>query len=152
MHSSKNQSLDLDGVVFGRVDKWLGSNRLLVALFVKVQNAEKCGAVGALLYSDPADYSPEGMNNTFPKTLWLPGTATQRGNIWFSDGDPLTPLLPSIDGVYRITRNDTDVLPNIPAQVLNYVDAEEFLKRLKGGEIFLMVKMSVNCVPVIELG
>ena len=136
MHSSKNQSLDLGGVVFGRVDKWLGSNRLLVALFVKVQNAEKCGAAGALLYTDPADYSPEGMNNTFPKTLWLPGTATQRGNIWFSDGDPLTPLLPSIDGVYRITRNDTDVLPNIPAQVLTYDDAVEFLKRLKGEGIF----------------
>ena len=116
--------------------KWLGSNRLNVALFVKVQNAENCGAAGALLYSDPADYSPEGMNNTFPKTWWLPGTGTQRGNIWFSDGDPLTPLLPSIDGVYRITRNDTDELPNIPAQVLTYDDAVEFLKRLKGEGIF----------------
>ncbi|XP_020630243.1 N-acetylated-alpha-linked acidic dipeptidase 2-like isoform X4 [Orbicella faveolata] len=101
----------------------------------KVQNAEKRGAAGALLYSDPADYSPEGMNNTFPKTWWLPGTGTQRGNIWFSDGDPLTPLLPSIDGVYRITRNDTDVLPNIPAQVMTYDDAVEFLKRLKGDQV-----------------
>ncbi|KAL9983852.1 hypothetical protein ACROYT_G006093 [Oculina patagonica] len=101
----------------------------------KVQNAEACGAAGVLLYSDPADYSPEGMNNTFPKTWWLPGTGTQRGNIWMSDGDPLTPLLPSIDGVYRITRNDTDVLPNIPAQVITYDDAVEFLKRLKGDQV-----------------
>jgi len=125
----KIQILDWDRIDFGRRS---GSNRLHAVTFVKVQNAEKCGAAGALLYSDPADYSPEGMNNTFPKTWWLPGTGTQRGNIWFSDGDPLTPLLPSIDGVYRITRNDTDVLPNIPAQVITYDDAVEFLKRLKG--------------------
>ena len=98
----------------------------------KVQNAQKCGAAGVLLYSDPADYSPEGMNNTFLKTWWLSGTGTQRGTISFADGDPLTPLLPSIDGVYRITRNDTDALPKIPAQVLTYNDAVEFLKRLKG--------------------
>ena len=100
----------------------------------KVQNAEKCGAAGVLLYSDPADYSLEGMNNTFPKTWWLPGTGTQRGTISFAYGDPLTPLLPSIDGVYRIARNDTDALPKIPAQVMTYDNAVEFLKRLKGKE------------------
>ena len=107
---------------------------LLCISFNKVQNAQKCGAAGVLLYSDPADYSPEGTNNTFPKTWWLPGTGTQRGTISFADGDPLTPLLPSIEGVYRITRNDTDTLPKIPAQVLTYDDAVEFLKRLKGEE------------------
>ncbi|KAL9983847.1 hypothetical protein ACROYT_G006087 [Oculina patagonica] len=101
----------------------------------KVQNAENCGAAGVLLYSDPADYSPEGMNNTFPKTWWFPGTGTQRGAIGSEPGDPLTPLLPAIDGVYRITRNDTDVLPNIPAQVITYDDAVEFLKRLKGDPV-----------------
>ncbi|KAL9983851.1 hypothetical protein ACROYT_G006092 [Oculina patagonica] len=101
----------------------------------KVQNAEACGAAGVLLYSDPADYSPEGMNNTFPKTWWLPGTGTQRGTIGRTNGDPLTPLLPAIDGVYRITRNDTDVLPTIPAQVITYNDVVEFLKRLKGDPV-----------------
>ena len=111
------------------------SKRLLCISFIcsiKVQNAETCGAAGVLLYSDPADYSPAGMKNTFPKTWWLPGTGTQRGTISFADGDPLTPLLPSIDGVYRITRNDTDTLPSIPAHVITYDDAVEFLKRLKG--------------------
>ena len=98
----------------------------------QVRNAQNCGAAGALLYSDPADYSPQGMSDTFPKTWWLPGTGTQRGTISFADGDPLTPLLPSIDGVYRITRDDTDALPKIPAQVLTYNDAVEFLKRLAG--------------------
>ena len=62
----------------------------------------------------------------------MPGTGTQRGTIGTVDGDPLTPLLPSIDGIYRLNRNDTDGLPKIPAQVITYDDAVEFLKRLGG--------------------
>lgn len=99
---------------------------------IQVENAEKCGAAGVLLYSDPADYSPDGMDNTFPRTWWLPGTGTQRGTIGLVDGDPLTPGLPSIDGIYRINRNDTNAIPRIPAQVITYNDAVEFLKRLGG--------------------
>lgn len=72
------------------------------------------------------------MEETFPKTWWLPGTGTQRGTIGLADGDPLTPLLPSIDGVYRLAINDTDAIPKIPAQVLTYDNAVEFLKRLGG--------------------
>ena len=72
------------------------------------------------------------MNETFPKTWWLPGTGTQRGTIGLADGDPLTPLLPSIDGVYRLAINDSDAIPKIPAQVLTYDNAVEFLKRLAG--------------------
>ncbi|KAJ7371543.1 hypothetical protein OS493_024883 [Desmophyllum pertusum] len=75
------------------------------------------------------------MDNTFPKTWWLPGTGTQRGSIGFADGDPLTPLLPAIDGIYRITKNDTDALPKIPAQVMTYDNAVEFLKRLAGDPV-----------------
>lgn len=101
----------------------------------KVLNAQNCGAVGALLYSDPADYSPQGMKETFPKTWWLPGTGTQRGTIGLADGDPLTPLLPSIDGVYRLAINDTDAIPKIPAQVLTYDNAVEFLRRLGGQRV-----------------
>ncbi|KAJ7371545.1 hypothetical protein OS493_024885 [Desmophyllum pertusum] len=102
----------------------------------QIQNAEKCGAAGVLLYSDPADNSPEGMNNTFPKTWWLPGTGTERGTLSFSEGDPLIPLLPSIDGIYRISKTDPEaLLPKIPAQVITYDNAVEFLKRLKGDPV-----------------
>lgn len=89
-----------------------------------------------MLYSDPVDYSPEGINNTFPKTWWLPGTGTQRGTVALSDGDPLTPMFPSIDGIYRLNRNETNTLPRIPAQVITYNDGVEFLKRL-GGKSFV---------------
>lgn len=72
------------------------------------------------------------MNDTFPKTWWMPGTGTQRGTIGMADGDPLTPLLPSIDGIYRLSKNESDVLPKIPAQVITYDNAVHFLKRLAG--------------------
>ena len=51
------------------------------------------------------------------------------------DGDPLTPMLPAIDGIYRLNRNETNTLARIPAQVITYNDAVEFLKRL-GGKSF----------------
>jgi len=72
------------------------------------------------------------MDNTFPKTWWLPGTATSRGTIRGIHGDPLTPALPSIDGIYRLNISDVDGMPKIPAQVIPYNDAMEFLKRLRG--------------------
>lgn len=101
----------------------------------KIEHANAYGAVGALLYSDPADYAPDGTDNTFPNTWWLPGTGTQRGSIATAIGDPSTPLLPSIDGIYRTSRNDTVGIPQIPAQVIPYNDAMEFLKRLGGKEV-----------------
>lgn len=108
-----------------------------------------------VLYSDPADYSPEGMNNTYPKTWWLPGSGTQRGANSVP-GDPLTPLLPAIDGVYRISTNDTDALPNIPAQEMTYDDAVEFLKHLKGKAAHNSIKTSTECIadwfPSCQLG
>ena len=83
----------------------------------------------------PADYSPAGINYTFPKIWWLPGTGTQRGTVALGDRDPLTPMLPAIDGIYRLNRNETNTLARIPAQVITYNDAVEFLKRL-GGKSF----------------
>ena len=51
-----------------------------------------------------------------------------------ADGDPLTPLLPSIDGIYRLSKNESDALPKIPAQVITYDNAVHFLKRLTGNK------------------
>ncbi|EDO40715.1 predicted protein, partial [Nematostella vectensis] len=102
----------------------------------KVKHAAECGAIGVILFSDPIDVAPEGMDKTFPKTWWLSGTGAQRGSILKNNyyGDPLTPLLPSTEGIYRNSRNDTNALPTIPAQPLPYNDALEFLKRMKGPE------------------
>ena len=69
---------------------------------LKVKNAQECGAKGAILYNDPADYAKEGQDKVYPKYIWLPKTGVQRGSIFKGRGDPLTPGLPSVDGVIRI--------------------------------------------------
>lgn len=54
------------------------------------------GAIGIILYSDPADYfAPEVQ--PYPKGWNLPGTAAQRGNVLNLNGagDPLTPGYPA---------------------------------------------------------
>uniref|UniRef100_F7DY16 N-acetylated alpha-linked acidic dipeptidase 2 n=1 Tax=Callithrix jacchus TaxID=9483 RepID=F7DY16_CALJA len=64
----------------------------------KVKNAMLAGAIGIILYSDPADYfAPEVQ--PYPKGWNLPGAAAQRGNVLNLNGagDPLTPGYPAKD-------------------------------------------------------
>ncbi|VFV25845.1 naalad2 protein [Lynx pardinus] len=62
----------------------------------KVKNAMLAGAIGIILYSDPADYFAPGVQ-PYPKGWNLPGTAVQRGNVLNLNGagDPLTPGYPA---------------------------------------------------------
>lgn len=66
----------------------------------KVHEAQLHGAVGAILYSDPADVAAEGTRRVYPQTLWMPHEGVQRGSIMHGDGDPLTPLYPSKKGMF----------------------------------------------------
>lgn len=61
--------------------------------------AAKYGAIGVILYSDPADYSESGNEAVFPDSWWLPGTGVQRGTVMMGDGDPLTPGYPAVGGL-----------------------------------------------------
>ena len=64
----------------------------------KVSLAQKRGALGMILYSDPQDVATEGRTNTFPNSWWMPGLGAQLGNVLTNNyrGDPLTPIYPSI--------------------------------------------------------
>ncbi|CAI5459357.1 unnamed protein product [Closterium sp. Yama58-4] len=57
----------------------------------KVRNAERFDMAAVLLYSDPADYAPEGTEEAYvyPHNQWLPATGAQRGTVYTA-----TPLLP----------------------------------------------------------
>ncbi len=55
--------------------------------------AEKAGAVGVILYTDPADFSS---TVNYPDSWFLPETGIQRGNILRQKGDMLSPGYPSI--------------------------------------------------------
>ena len=88
------------------------------------------------MYNDPADFAPEGEDKVYPKYIWLPKTGVQRGSIFTSRGDPTTPGLPAIDGVYRISPDDAN-LPQIPAAPMPYGDAVHILKIMEGINITL---------------
>jgi len=101
---------------------------------VKAKVAEQNGAVGLLIYSDPAD---DGymQGDVYPKGPWRPATSAQRGSVQYLfqyPGDPLTPGKPSIPGVERIKIEDATNLTRIPVQPLSYGDAQKLLQPLRG--------------------
>ena len=83
------------------------------------------------MYNDPADYAPEGQDKVYPNYIWLPKTGVQRGSIFALPGDPLTPGLPSVNGVFRIPEEKAG-LPKIPASPMPYGDAVQLLKIMQG--------------------
>ena len=95
--------------------------------------AERRGAVGALLYVDPKVVAQEGYDSkdTYPKKTWASKDAVFSRGLNAHFGDQLTPLLPSIPGMYRRPRNESS-LPSIPSQPISYGDALHLLSLLKG--------------------
>ena len=63
--------------------------------------------------------------------MYLPPTGVQQGSIATSLGDPITPGLPSIDGVFRISPEEAD-LPQIPATPIPYGDAKQIMEIMAG--------------------
>ncbi len=71
---------------------------------LKVLNAQKHGACGILIYSDPGDdgYSK---GDVYPAGPYRPGSAIQRGSVQFlslGPGDPSTPRGPSVKNADRL--------------------------------------------------
>lgn len=104
----------------------------------KIANAHSYGAIAALLYSDPADYAMEGgePENTYPNKAWLPASGVQRGSLFTmpGSGDPQTPAIAALEGMYRRPHNDSE-LPPIPAHPMGYGDAIHFLQEMSGSEV-----------------
>ena len=101
---------------------------------VKAKVAQDHGAVGLIIYSDPADdgYS---QGDVYPKGPWRPASSAQRGSVQFlstAPGDPLTPGRPSKPGVPRLKMEDVTTLPRIPVQPISYGDARLLLEPLRG--------------------
>lgn len=96
----------------------------------KVRWAEERGAIGALLYPDPAEYVSNF--KLYPEGLGLPGNAVVYGSLKTYPGDPETPGLPSIDAAYRLPRGSNLGLRSIPAQPISYNDARKLLSKMEG--------------------
>jgi N-acetylated-alpha-linked acidic dipeptidase len=101
---------------------------------VKAQVAQDHGAVGLIIYSDPAD---DGymQGDVYPQGPWRPAGSAQRGSVQFlstAPGDPLTPGKPAIPGVPRLKLEEVKNLPRIPVQPISYGDAKRLLEPLRG--------------------
>jgi N-acetylated-alpha-linked acidic dipeptidase len=101
---------------------------------VKAKVAEDHGAIGLIIYSDPAD-DGYGQGDVYPKGPWRPASSAQRGSVQFlstSPGDPLTPGRPAVPGVPRLKMEEVTTLPRIPVQPISYGDAKRLLEPLRG--------------------
>ncbi len=101
---------------------------------VKAKVAEENGAIGLIIYSDPAD---DGyvQGDVYPKGPWRPASSAQRGSVQYLflyPGDPLTPGRPSIPGVPRLKIEEAKDLTRIPVQPISYGDAQRLLAPLRG--------------------
>ncbi len=101
---------------------------------VKAKVAQDNGAVGCIIYSDPAD---DGymQGDVYPKGPWRPVASGQRGSVQYLfdyPGDPLTPGRPAIEGVPRLKPEEATNLTRIPVQPLAYDVARELLTLLRG--------------------
>ena len=104
---------------------------------LKVKEAQDRGALGVLIYSDPAD---DGYmrGDLYPDGPMRPGSAIQRGSVLFLShvpGDPSTPGWPSTSGAKRLPRDAMANVPKIPSLPIAYAEAEKILRRLGGPRV-----------------
>lgn len=102
---------------------------------VKVYLAERRGAAGVLIYSDPQD---DGYfkGDVWPNGPWRPATAVQRGSVQYLfkyPGDPETPGFASTPDLPDSARKSPyGSQPHIISIPLSYHDAAPILQALKG--------------------
>ncbi|MDA0337784.1 MAG: M28 family peptidase, partial [bacterium] len=105
----------------------------------KARYAEDAGAVGVIIYSDPANYGYRG-GPVYPEGRQWSASTVQRGSIKTLpyDGDPLTPFVAALAGATSgVQRLDPDQvgLPQIPVTPLAYGAATEILSRMTGAAV-----------------
>ena len=101
---------------------------------LKVKLAAEHGAVGCIIYSDPAD-DGYGPGDAYPKGAWRPDEGVQRGSILdvpVRTGDPLTPNVGATADAKRLPIGEAETLMKIPALPISYGDAQPFLAALAG--------------------
>ena len=104
---------------------------------IKPKVAAEHGAVGCIIYSDPADDGyAEG--DTYPEGAFRPKDGAQRGSVMdmpVYPGDPLTPDHGSTKDAQRLDRKDANTIMKIPVLPISYADALPLLQSLKGAVV-----------------
>ena len=101
---------------------------------LKPKLAQDHGAIGCLIYSDPADdgYAQDGV---YPNGSMRPAQGVQRGSVadmTIYPGDPLTPGIGATKDAKRLTRETSPVLLKIPTLPISYGDAQVMLGAMNG--------------------
>ena len=101
----------------------------------KAKFAEAAGAVGLIIYTDPAD-SGYMRGLMYPEGGWANERQVERGSITTLPypGDPLTPGEPATENAKRLDPDKID-LPRIPVQPVSWSNAHEIMKRMKGAGV-----------------
>jgi N-acetylated-alpha-linked acidic dipeptidase len=104
---------------------------------LKPKLAYEHGAVGCIIYSDPAD---DGyvQNDVLPNGPMRPKDGVQRGSVAdlpLYPGDPLTPGIGSVPGAKRLAIKDAEAIMKIPVLPIGYGDAEPLLAALSGSVV-----------------
>jgi N-acetylated-alpha-linked acidic dipeptidase len=103
---------------------------------IKPKVAAEHGAIGCIIYSDPAD---DGyvQGDVYPVGPFRPKDGVQRGSVMdmpVHPGDPLTPNVGSTADAKRLDRKDAITIMKIPVLPISYEDALPLLSSL-GGEV-----------------
>lgn len=101
---------------------------------IKPKVAYEHGAIGCIIYSDPADdgYSA---GDVYPKGAYKNEFGVQRGSVMdmvIYPGDPLTPGVGATKDAKRLDRKDATTILKIPVLPISYHDARPLLAALDG--------------------
>ncbi len=102
---------------------------------IKPKVAAEHGAVGCLIYSDPAD---DGyvVDDVFPEGPMRPPAGVQRGSVMdfpsSNPGDPLTPGVGATREAKRLAIRDAASITKIPVLPISYGDAQPLIAALRG--------------------
>jgi N-acetylated-alpha-linked acidic dipeptidase len=101
---------------------------------IKPKVAAEHGAVGCVLYSDPAE---DGyvQGDVYPKGGFRNDQSGQRGSVMempIHPGDPLTPGVGATRDAKRLDRKDAQTITRIPVLPISYGDALPLLRALAG--------------------
>lgn len=101
---------------------------------IKPKVAAEHGAIGCIIYSDPAD-DGYAIGDTYPEGGYRPGDGVQRGSVMdmpVYPGDPLTPDRGATREAQRLDRSEAPTIMKIPVLPISWEDALPLLQSLKG--------------------
>ncbi len=101
---------------------------------IKPKVAAEHGAIGCIIYSDPAD-DGYAQGDSYPEGGYRPKDGVQRGSVMdmpVYPGDPLTPDAGATKDAKRLDRSEAITIMKIPVLPISYEDAQPLLQSLKG--------------------